>query len=69
MGRRASDLAKVDLIKGGAVGEVLAMGTVGNGCGYESLTFLDDGDVVDIEAEPIGRLRNRLVRRTPGRPA
>ncbi|HYF18410.1 MAG TPA: fumarylacetoacetate hydrolase family protein [Ramlibacter sp.] len=43
-------------------GEVLAMGTVGNGCGYESLSFLADGDVVEIEAEGIGRLRNRLVR-------
>ena len=46
-------------------GEVLAMGTVGNGCGYESLTFLDDGDVVEIEVEGIGRLRNRLVK-APG---
>jgi 2-keto-4-pentenoate hydratase/2-oxohepta-3-ene-1,7-dioic acid hydratase in catechol pathway len=45
-------------------GEVLAMGTVGNGCGYESLSFLDDGDVVDIEVEGIGRLRNRLVKAT-----
>jgi 2-keto-4-pentenoate hydratase/2-oxohepta-3-ene-1,7-dioic acid hydratase in catechol pathway len=43
-------------------GEVLAMGTVGNGCGYESLTFLDDGDVVDIEVEGIGLLRNQLVK-------
>ncbi|MFO1266919.1 MAG: fumarylacetoacetate hydrolase family protein [Rubrivivax sp.] len=46
-------------------GEVLAMGTVGNGCGYESLSFLEDGDVVEIEVEGIGRLRNRLVK-TPG---
>jgi 2-keto-4-pentenoate hydratase/2-oxohepta-3-ene-1,7-dioic acid hydratase in catechol pathway len=45
-------------------GEVLAMGTVGNGCGYESLSFLSDGDVVDIEVEGIGRLRNRLVKAT-----
>lgn len=44
-------------------GEVLAMGTVGNGCGYESLRFLDDGDVVEIEVDRIGRLRNRLVKR------
>jgi 2-keto-4-pentenoate hydratase/2-oxohepta-3-ene-1,7-dioic acid hydratase in catechol pathway len=35
---------------------------VGNGCGYESLTFLDDGDVVDIEVEGIGLLRNQLVK-------
>lgn len=44
-------------------GEVLAMGTVGNGCGYESLSFLSDGDLVEIEADGIGTLRNRLVRR------
>lgn len=43
-------------------GEVLAMGTVGNGCGYESLTFLADGDLIEIEVEGIGRLRNRLVK-------
>lgn len=43
-------------------GEVLAMGTVGNGCGYESSTYLDDGDVVEIEVDRIGRLRNRLVK-------
>jgi len=49
-------------------GEVLAMGTVPNGCGYESLTFLEDGDVVEIEVEGIGRLRNRLVKGKGGAP-
>lgn len=43
-------------------GEILAMGTVGNGCGYESSSYLDDGDVVEIEVDRIGRLRNRLVK-------
>ena len=43
-------------------GEILAMGTVGNGCGYESLSFLDAGDVVEIDVQGIGTLRNRLVR-------
>ena len=42
-------------------GDLIAMGTVGDGCGYESLTFLDDGDVVELEIEGIGVLRNRLV--------
>jgi 2-keto-4-pentenoate hydratase/2-oxohepta-3-ene-1,7-dioic acid hydratase in catechol pathway len=42
-------------------GELLAMGTVPNGCGYESLSFLNDGDVVEMEVESIGRLRNRIV--------
>ncbi len=44
-------------------GEILAMGTVGNGCGYESLNFLADGDVVELEVQGIGRLRNRVVKR------
>lgn len=46
-------------------GEVLAMGTVGDGCGYESLSFLSEGDVVELEVDGIGRLRNRLVRPSP----
>jgi 2-keto-4-pentenoate hydratase/2-oxohepta-3-ene-1,7-dioic acid hydratase in catechol pathway len=44
-------------------GDILGLGTVGNGCGYESLTFLADGDEVELEIERIGILRNRLVRR------
>lgn len=43
-------------------GEIFAMGTVGNGCGYESLTFLEPGDVVELRIEGIGTLRNRLLR-------
>lgn len=43
-------------------GDVVGLGTVGNGCGYESLTFLNEGDVVELEIERIGILRNRLVR-------
>lgn len=43
-------------------GDVIGLGTVGNGCGYESLTFLNEGDVVELEIERIGILRNRLVR-------
>jgi len=43
-------------------GDVIGLGTVGNGCGYESLTFLNAGDVVELEIERIGILRNRLVR-------
>ncbi len=41
---------------------IFGLGTVGNGCGYESLTFLAPGDVVELEIEKIGVLRNRLVR-------
>lgn len=42
-------------------GDLIAFGTVGDGCGYESLEFLNDGDVVELEVEGIGVLRNRLV--------
>lgn len=42
-------------------GDLIAMGTVGDGCGYESLTFLSDGDVVELEVGGIGVLRNRVV--------
>jgi 2-keto-4-pentenoate hydratase/2-oxohepta-3-ene-1,7-dioic acid hydratase in catechol pathway len=43
-------------------GEILGSGTVGDGCGLEQLRFLDDGDTVEIEIQPIGVLRNRVVR-------
>ena len=42
-------------------GEFLGSGTVGNGCGLEHMRFLNDGDVVELEVEGIGVLRNRLV--------
>lgn len=43
------------------VGEFLGSGTVGNGCGLESGRFLQPGDVVELEVEGIGTLRNRVV--------
>lgn len=43
-------------------GEIIGLGTLGNGCGYESLSFLQDGDEVELEVENIGTLRNRLMR-------
>ena len=42
-------------------GEIFGLGTIENGCGFESLTFLQDGDVVELEVEKIGVLRNRIV--------
>jgi 2-keto-4-pentenoate hydratase/2-oxohepta-3-ene-1,7-dioic acid hydratase in catechol pathway len=42
-------------------GEVLGSGTVGTGCGLELGRFLADGDVVELEVEGIGVLRNRFV--------
>jgi 2-keto-4-pentenoate hydratase/2-oxohepta-3-ene-1,7-dioic acid hydratase in catechol pathway len=43
-------------------GEVLGSGTVGTGCGLELERFLTPGDVVELEIERIGVLRNRIVR-------
>jgi 2-keto-4-pentenoate hydratase/2-oxohepta-3-ene-1,7-dioic acid hydratase in catechol pathway len=43
-------------------GEILGSGTVGSGCGLEQGRFLADGDVVELEVEGIGVLRNRFVR-------
>jgi 2-keto-4-pentenoate hydratase/2-oxohepta-3-ene-1,7-dioic acid hydratase in catechol pathway len=47
-------------------GEILGSGTVGGGCGLELWRFLKSGDVVELEIEGIGVLRNRVVaQRTP----
>jgi len=42
-------------------GEFFGSGTVGNGCGLESMRFLEHGDVVELEVEGIGILRNRVL--------
>jgi 2-keto-4-pentenoate hydratase/2-oxohepta-3-ene-1,7-dioic acid hydratase in catechol pathway len=41
-------------------GEFFGSGTVGNGCGLEQLRFLKSGDIVELEIERIGVLRNRV---------
>jgi len=41
-------------------GEILGSGTVGGGCGLEAGKLLADGDVVDLEVEGIGTLRNTV---------
>jgi 2-keto-4-pentenoate hydratase/2-oxohepta-3-ene-1,7-dioic acid hydratase in catechol pathway len=43
-------------------GEILCSGTVGNGSGLEIGRFLNSGDVVELEVEKIGVLRNRVLR-------
>lgn len=43
-------------------GEFFGSGTVGTGCGLETMRFLKPGDVVELEVEGIGVLRNRFVR-------
>jgi 2-keto-4-pentenoate hydratase/2-oxohepta-3-ene-1,7-dioic acid hydratase in catechol pathway len=43
-------------------GDVLGSGTVGRGCGLELDRWIAPGDVVELEVEGIGTLRNRVVR-------
>jgi 2-keto-4-pentenoate hydratase/2-oxohepta-3-ene-1,7-dioic acid hydratase in catechol pathway len=42
-------------------GDFIGSGTVGGGCGLELGAFLKRGDVVELEVERIGLLRNRVV--------
>lgn len=48
-------------------GEVIGSGTVGTGCGLETGRFLDDGDVIELEIEKIGILRNQILRNAASR--
>jgi 2-keto-4-pentenoate hydratase/2-oxohepta-3-ene-1,7-dioic acid hydratase in catechol pathway len=43
-------------------GEMLCSGTVGNGSGLETGHFLEPGDIIELEVEKIGVLRNRVLR-------
>ncbi len=43
-----------------AVGEIFGTGTVGNGSGAELGQFLNRGDVIELEVEGLGVLRNRV---------
>lgn len=43
-------------------GELIGSGTVGGGCGLEHGRFLNLGDVIELEIEGIGVLRNRVVK-------
>jgi len=43
-------------------GEVIGSGTVGTGCGLEIDQYLKDGDVIELEIEKIGVLRNTIRR-------
>lgn len=43
-------------------GEILCSGTVGNGCGLELGKWLKAGDVIELEVEKIGVLRNKILR-------
>lgn len=43
-------------------GEFIASGTVGDGAGVESNTYLEHGDLIEMTVEKIGTLRNRAIR-------
>ena len=43
------------------VGDVIASGTAGLGCGLEHGAFLRAGDVVELEVEGLGVLRNPVA--------
>jgi len=45
-------------------GEFIGSGTVGNGCGLELGQYLAHGDVVELEVEKIGILKNKVQRQT-----
>ncbi|HUZ31291.1 MAG TPA: fumarylacetoacetate hydrolase family protein [Xanthobacteraceae bacterium] len=44
-------------------GELFCSGTVGNGSGLETGRYVEPGEIVELEVEKIGVLRNRIVRR------
>lgn len=47
-------------------GDCLGSGTVGMGCGIEHGNFIQPGDVIELEIEGIGVLRNRVVKKEAG---
>jgi 2-keto-4-pentenoate hydratase/2-oxohepta-3-ene-1,7-dioic acid hydratase in catechol pathway len=42
-------------------GELICSGTVGGGCSFETGQTLNPGDVIELEVQRIGTLRNRVV--------
>jgi 2-keto-4-pentenoate hydratase/2-oxohepta-3-ene-1,7-dioic acid hydratase in catechol pathway len=46
-------------------GDLVGSGTVGTGCGLELDRWVRPGDVVELEIEKIGILRNRIVKKEP----
>ncbi len=44
-------------------GDIFGSGTMGRGCGFETGRYLDPGDVIELEVEGIGVLRNIIGER------
>ncbi len=55
-------LAHISVSETLRAGEVIGSGTVGTGCGLELGRKLSPGDVVELEIEKIGVLRNRIIK-------
>ena len=53
-------IAYISKAEGVIAGELIGSGTVGRGCGAELGKLLKPGDVVELEVEGIGILRNRM---------
>ncbi|MFD0847256.1 fumarylacetoacetate hydrolase family protein [Sphingosinicella xenopeptidilytica] len=53
-------IAKLSQDRSLVPGEIIGSGTVLNGCGFEIGKRLADGDVVELEIEGIGTLRNTV---------
>src|SRR6266849_8188250 len=53
-------IAYISKAEGVIAGELIGSGTVGRGCGAELGKLLKPGDVVELEVEGIGVLRNRM---------
>jgi 2-keto-4-pentenoate hydratase/2-oxohepta-3-ene-1,7-dioic acid hydratase in catechol pathway len=47
------------------IGDVIGSGTVNGGCGFEIDRWIKQGDVVELEADRIGVLRNRVMDKSP----
>jgi 2-keto-4-pentenoate hydratase/2-oxohepta-3-ene-1,7-dioic acid hydratase in catechol pathway len=45
-------------------GDVIGSGTVGGGCGLELDRWVKPGDLIELEIENLGVLRNRIIRRS-----
>ncbi|WP_447978312.1 fumarylacetoacetate hydrolase family protein [Candidatus Nitrospira bockiana] len=48
-------------------GDLFGSGTVGGGCGLELDRYLSPGDVVELEIQPIGVLRTKVIKEESGR--
>jgi 2-keto-4-pentenoate hydratase/2-oxohepta-3-ene-1,7-dioic acid hydratase in catechol pathway len=53
-------IAYISKAEGLVAGELIGSGTVGGGCGVELGKFLKAGDIVELEIEGIGILRNKM---------